>query len=474
MSENSQDNRLQLPEVTVVAVTTKDYGNTITAIHKTLMQIAPAKVILFCDIQFESTAFQCVLIEPFRSVVDYNRYIVKEMGKYIETSHVMIIQHDGYVINADAWDDRFLEYDYIGAPWMYRDGRNVGNGGFSMRTKKLHDLLISDTNIDICSPEDEIICRLYRGYLEKQGIRYAPDDLAHSFSYELHAPKGPTFGFHNYFHPPWKPPVVFVRHMAMGDVIMLEPVMEWYYSNGYRIILKTTEKNYALFKNHYFPIEFYDDVEGTLFNPLTINLDMTYEVTPQQLVLKSFYQFSKVKKGPLRNSRLNIKVDKTRLFKKYIVFHLDHNDMPHRYVHGVDWKRIGEFVRSLGYIAIQVGREDHGVGVKMETMTEAMLSFVIAGADFFIGLDSGPAHIAVACGVKSMIFFGSVNPAYRYADLTNIEVVQNDCQFAGCYHDVISVRGQNCQINTILPPCITHTTTSIITRIKSFVNGKQQ
>ena len=52
---------------------------------------------------------------------------------------MLIIQHDGFILNHKAWDNEFLNYDYIGAPvyWMGNKLIEVGNGGFSLRSKKL-------------------------------------------------------------------------------------------------------------------------------------------------------------------------------------------------------------------------------------------------------------------------------------------------------------------------------------------------
>ena len=41
--------------------------------------------------------------------------------KYIKTSHVLIVQWDGYIINSKKWDSRFLNFDYIGAPFIPRE-----------------------------------------------------------------------------------------------------------------------------------------------------------------------------------------------------------------------------------------------------------------------------------------------------------------------------------------------------------------
>lgn len=124
---------------------------------------------------------------------EYNRYILKNLNNHFETSHVLLVQNDGYIVNWEAWDDSWLQYDYIGAPWhWYKDEHKVGNGGFSLRSKKLcyhlqNDPYITPVNdINILNyEEDHNICRLNRGYLEKQyGIKFAPIEVADKFSIE--------------------------------------------------------------------------------------------------------------------------------------------------------------------------------------------------------------------------------------------------------------------------------------------------
>jgi hypothetical protein len=132
----------------------------------------------------------------------YSKFILKELYKYIDTDYALIIQHDGYVKNAEAWSDEFLKYDYIGAPWWYKDGHNVGNGGFSLRSKKLLKAtaeLFSDLPINLLHPEDHVICRTYRKIFEQGGIKFAPEELAAKFSFEGYNQPGQwsgQFGFH--------------------------------------------------------------------------------------------------------------------------------------------------------------------------------------------------------------------------------------------------------------------------------------
>lgn len=138
-----------------------------------------------------------------KSKEDYSNFIMKKLFEYIKTDFVLIVQHDGYVLNYQAWDPDFLKYDYIGASWWYKDNMNVGNGGFSLRSKKLMEILATDPHIKELHPEDHHICRTYRKYLEeKYNIKFAPEELANKFSIEsANSPdkkyKG-QFGFHGY------------------------------------------------------------------------------------------------------------------------------------------------------------------------------------------------------------------------------------------------------------------------------------
>lgn len=460
-----------LPNVTVVAVTTKDYGPTIEAIHKTLQHIKPAEVLFFSDVMYFSEEFKCIVIPRFKSVEDYNYYIFKEVGKFINTSHLLIIQHDGYVINADAWSDEFMQYDYIGAPWTYTDGRNVGNGGFSLRSAWLHKVL-QDDEFQFYSPEDEKICRYYRQTLElRYGLKFAPEAVAHKFSFEMHRPIQPTFGFHQNYHSPYREPIIIKRHGAMGDVVMLEPVLEALYIKGYRVILDTQVGYFNLFTHQEYPVELLEHIYASedTSGYRVINLDSAYEVEPKQLALKSYAKACGVDINP-RNPKLNFR-GSMPMFDNYIVLHTDDTAMAHRNVHGVDWDDIAHALQQKGYIVLRVGLGNGRGGQKVNTYGEGMLSWIIAGAKYFIGLDSGCAQIAVACGVKSVIFFGSVNPNFRYHSLENIRVIQNLCPVRedGCYHSVISTIGTDCVVNKEKPPCITHDTFKVMDQINEFI-----
>jgi len=163
-----------------------------------------AKSVFFTDLDFSLDGIEAIKIPSIQSKQDYSKFILKDLNRYIQTDFVLLIQYDGFVVNADAWFDEFLQYDYIGAKWhWYKDGLNVGNGGFSLRSKKLLEALSGDDVVpdSLEYGEDSFICRTYRIYLETQyGIKYAPESVADKFSFERSEPYCRTFGFHGLFN----------------------------------------------------------------------------------------------------------------------------------------------------------------------------------------------------------------------------------------------------------------------------------
>jgi hypothetical protein len=121
--------------------------------------------------------------------------MIKELYKYVESEYVLIIQHDGFILNPWVWSNEFLKFDYIGAIWGHGDNYDVGNGGFSLRSRRLLQMLAFDNCIFETHPEDYVICRTYGEYLRKKGIVFAPTKIANRFSIEVHKWSN-QFGFH--------------------------------------------------------------------------------------------------------------------------------------------------------------------------------------------------------------------------------------------------------------------------------------
>jgi len=117
----------------------------------------------------------------------------------IQEDHFLLIQADGYAVNSSAWSDDFLQYDYIGSPFnvnLVPDSKfAVGNGGFSLRSKRLLDALHHLRIVASDRSEDILICWDLRNSLEDiYEIKFAPLHVAYQFGIELpdNFTNGPT------------------------------------------------------------------------------------------------------------------------------------------------------------------------------------------------------------------------------------------------------------------------------------------
>jgi hypothetical protein len=187
---------LKLHNVTIACVDCVNYNSASRALLYSIRDIEFGGIEFFTDIPLNG--IETTIISKINSKDKYSEFIFKKLNEYIQTEYVLIIQFDGYIINPSLWDNKFLDYDYIGAKWWY-SGDNVGNGGFSLRSKRLLQELTKPEYNEI-HPEDSVICRVYGKKLKDKGFKFAPDKLAEKFSFEPNANsvqfRNNTFGFH--------------------------------------------------------------------------------------------------------------------------------------------------------------------------------------------------------------------------------------------------------------------------------------
>ena len=142
-------------------------------------------------------------LNPEKSWQRYCEFVLMDLVHHVTCDFVMIAHRDGYILNSPLWDHRFLDYDYIGAPW--EDG-TVGNGGFCIRSRRFM-LWIAARAIErpLDRPEDQFICHGLRATAEEAGFTFAPTELAARFSTEGPPGSSPenSFGFHGHIgsHP---------------------------------------------------------------------------------------------------------------------------------------------------------------------------------------------------------------------------------------------------------------------------------
>ncbi len=199
-------NRLELGSVTLCAVDCKLPDLAARSLRRSMAQCRFAEAKLFTSRAGQYEGIQTVYIDDIQSIEEYSQFIMRSLARHVDTQFALVTQWDGYVINASAWSEDFLNYDYVGAklenpivgdaPQTY----SVGNGGFSLRS----DIFMgagSDPRILMTHPEDTHMCGTYRGLLEHAyGIRFADEAVADRFSFEIVLPDRDPFGFHGFFN----------------------------------------------------------------------------------------------------------------------------------------------------------------------------------------------------------------------------------------------------------------------------------
>jgi len=209
--------KFKLPDVTLLAITSTEMDEAQISMRISLHNIKFAKSKLLCSSppKKKYPDIEYVSIEPLKSVDMYNRIVFQDLHKYFETSHCLIVQADSFVVNSDLWKDEFLKYDYIGGPWPNKievkpdlilnlEKNTVGNGGFSLRSRKLVEVTSKINFQSLNFPmkaEDVVICHYLYQKMIDNGIRFAPPKLAAQFSMEnvdhLYGQNVNTvFGFH--------------------------------------------------------------------------------------------------------------------------------------------------------------------------------------------------------------------------------------------------------------------------------------
>lgn len=212
--------------ITIVIVGTTNHELMKFAVEKTANTIPHECIKVFSDKDLEIPKSQFYQLKPEFNRIDYSVFMIKELANYIKTDHTVIIQYDGFGVNEEFWENKFLEYDYIGSPTHIHhppirgifDGTRTSynsnttwyslGGGFSLRSRKFLDSL-QDSLIDIefynyntkttgiC--EDITVSVLHKNYLErKYGIKYGSIEDSLKFSSEILTGYRYCVGFHGW------------------------------------------------------------------------------------------------------------------------------------------------------------------------------------------------------------------------------------------------------------------------------------
>ena len=199
--------RPRLPDVTLCCVDTAYHDLAAEALRASLAACDFGDALFLSDRDCRVPGVRHVPVAPIRSTADYSNFMVHRLHEFIGTPFALVIQYDGFVLNGGAWDAGFCDYDYVGAPMRAGERLVVGNGGFSLRSRRLLQALHRDEQVrgyDArrgISLEDVAISSTYRRRLEHlHGIRFAPAGVADRFAAGRAAPTRGCFGFHGLVH----------------------------------------------------------------------------------------------------------------------------------------------------------------------------------------------------------------------------------------------------------------------------------
>src|SRR5450755_791197 len=207
---------LELPGVTLCCIDTLNHALALRALQRSSEQIRFGRTLFISDRDAGTQDVETQIVPALTSREDYSQLVLKGLASRIETSHVLLVQWDGYVINPEGWREEFLACDYIGAKWFWHDdGMRVGNGGCSLRSRKLL-LALQDPRVILTEAEDVTIGRAFRPLLEREhGIRFASESTADAFAFEAAYPIGKPFGFHGLFN--------FCRTVPPAEIVAMVP-----------------------------------------------------------------------------------------------------------------------------------------------------------------------------------------------------------------------------------------------------------
>ena len=107
---------MKLNNVTIAAVAGTKAIETLKAIKYSMRELEFDRAILITPEDIQDDVVEIIKCEPL-NYEQYNHFIVYRLHEYISTTHCLLVQNDGYVVNPDRWQDDWMQYDYIGALW---------------------------------------------------------------------------------------------------------------------------------------------------------------------------------------------------------------------------------------------------------------------------------------------------------------------------------------------------------------------
>ena len=209
VGETSSPTAKPLPGVSMCCVDCVDPDAAVVNLEHSRRGLAFSSVLLFSDTPPAAIPEWLEWRKISKQDLDgYNSFVLRDLHRHVHTPHVLTIESDARILHPGAWDNRWLSFDYIGAPWpaqaSHAEFTRVGNSGLclrSLRFLKATAELATDDNLKSSRQRwgrllcDVFACHGHYRELAAQGMTWAPVDVAESFAREDYAPVS-CFGVH--------------------------------------------------------------------------------------------------------------------------------------------------------------------------------------------------------------------------------------------------------------------------------------
>ena len=237
----------------------------IPAIEKTAQALPGSQTLLITDRLVNTHIPQHLLVSGL-NYSGYSHFVVYCLHSFINTEFVLIVQDDGWALNPKAWQDEFMNYDYIGGlthaglkdnkfyklfSWVDVEGvRVVQNGGFSLRSKRLleapskYGIVMTVVDQVELNNEDIQLCCFMRPALEAVGLKFAPNELSKYFSFEH---------LYDRLHNDMELTQIFGHHSRFRR-LKENMTMEWLLTDDEMKMIVWEDKALQLFKNYGYKI----------------------------------------------------------------------------------------------------------------------------------------------------------------------------------------------------------------------------
>jgi hypothetical protein len=198
--------KLDAPWLTLIAIDDRSDSDTtkrlasITRWHRRF--IRPKREVIVSGSRPDVDGVEWIKLDKWKGhyAQCYSLWCQRELKNHFDTPFVLIWQTDGFCLDPSMFSSEFCDYDYIGAPFFWTNC--VGNGGFSMRSKKFCEEV--DRLPDTFNSEDVYFTVNKRRELGAAGVKIAPVCVGRKFSVEIAPNTEPRsnvlagrFGFHS-------------------------------------------------------------------------------------------------------------------------------------------------------------------------------------------------------------------------------------------------------------------------------------